>query len=67
MNILLAGGAGYIGSHAVKQLLENGDEVAVIDSLQTGHIASVPSHIPFYNVDITNKAEMEKVFQKHKY
>ena len=52
MKIIVVGGAGYIGSHAVKQLLENGDEVAVIDSLQTGHIESVPSHIPFYRMRI---------------
>ena len=48
MKIIVVGGAGYIGSHAVKQLLENGDQVVVIDSLQTGHIESIPTHIPFY-------------------
>ena len=66
MKIIVVGGAGYIGSHAVKQLLENGDEVAVIDSLQTGHIESVPSHIPFYNVDIRNKDALKVVFEKEK-
>ena len=66
MKIIVVGGAGYIGSHAVKQLLENGDEVAVIDSLQTGHIESVPSHIPFYNVDIRQKEALKAVFEKEK-
>ncbi len=66
MKIIVVGGAGYIGSHAVKQLLENGDEVAVIDSLQTGHIESVPSHIPFYNVDIRHKDALKAVFEKEK-
>ena len=66
MKIIVVGGAGYIGSHAVKQLLENGDEVAVIDSLQTGHIESVPSHIPFYKVDIRDKEALKAVFEKEK-
>ena len=55
MKIIVIGGAGYIGSHAVKQLLDTGNEVVVIDSLQTGHRESIPSKIPFYQVDIRNK------------
>lgn len=66
MKIIVVGGAGYIGSHAVKQLLENGDQVVVIDSLQTGHIESIPTHIPFYNVDIRNKEALKEVFEKEK-
>ena len=37
MAILVTGGAGYIGSHTVAELLEQGEEVVVIDSLETGH------------------------------
>ena len=37
MAILVAGGAGYIGSHMVKDLLANGEEVVVADNLSTGH------------------------------
>ncbi len=47
MNVLVAGGAGYIGSHAVKQLLDAGHRVAVVDNLCRGHarrsIAGPPS------------------------
>ena len=64
MKIIVVGGAGYIGSHAVKQLLENGDQVVVIDSLETGHRASVPAEVPFYQVDIRNKEALKAVFEK---
>ena len=37
MAILVCGGAGYIGSHAVAELLETGEEVVVVDNLQKGH------------------------------
>lgn len=66
MKILVVGGAGYIGSHAVKQLLEKGIEVVVIDSLETGHIESVPANVPFYQVDIRHKDELKAVFEKEK-
>ena len=42
MNILVTGGAGYVGSHTVKHLLESGHEAWVYDNLSTGHAASVP-------------------------
>ena len=37
MSILVLGGAGYIGSHAVYQLIDKGYQVVVVDNLQTGH------------------------------
>ena len=52
MNILVTGGAGYIGSHTVKALLVQGHNVVVIDNLSRGHWAAVPEEIPFYVVDI---------------
>ena len=66
MKIIVIGGAGYIGSHAVKQLLDTGNEVVVIDSLQTGHRESIPSKIPFYQVDIRNKEKLKAVFEKER-
>ena len=67
MKILIVGGAGYIGSHAVKQLLENDFEVAVIDSLETGYQASVPNDVSFYPIDIRNKERLKEVFLKEKF
>ena len=52
MNVLVTGGAGYIGSHTVKALLQEGHKVVVIDNLSRGHRAAVPEEIPFYVVDI---------------
>ncbi len=42
MRILVVGGAGYIGSHAVRVLLRAGHEVRVLDNLSQGHAAAVP-------------------------
>ncbi len=66
MKILVVGGAGYIGSHAVKQLLEKNIEVVVVDNLATGHIESIPENVPFYQVDIRHKDELKAVFEKEK-
>lgn len=66
MKIMIIGGAGYIGSHAVKQLLENNIDVAVIDNLGTGHKASIPSTIPFYQIDIRNKEQLKEAFLQEK-
>ena len=66
MKILVVGGAGYIGSHAVKQLLEAGHEVVVIDSLETGFEASIPQGVTFYHTDIRNKEALTEVFAKEK-
>lgn len=66
MAILVPGGAGYIGSHNVKNLLENGREVVVIDNLLTGHRQAVPNEVPFYKGDIRNPAALDKVFANHR-
>lgn len=64
MKILVTGGAGYIGSHAVKGLLEKGYEVVVVDNLDTGHVEAIPSNIQFYIGDIRNRNFLNDVFEK---
>lgn len=64
MTVLVLGGAGYIGSHAVDQLITKGYDVAVVDNLKTGHKESLPDKSRFYQGDIRDKAFMEDVFTK---
>ncbi|MCD8915762.1 UDP-glucose 4-epimerase GalE [Staphylococcus simulans] len=64
MSVLVLGGAGYIGSHAVHQLLDEGYDVAVVDNLGTGHRDAVPEAVRFYEGDIRDKAFLNQVFEK---
>ncbi len=52
MTVLVTGGAGYIGSHMVWELLDHGEEVVVIDNLSTGFRWSVPPHVRFVKGDV---------------
>lgn len=54
MNILVTGGAGYIGSHAVKALIEAGHAVTVIDNLGRGHREAIHTDAAFHQLDIRN-------------
>ena len=65
MNILVTGGAGYIGSHAVRKLVEAGHTVTVLDSLINGHRAAVPETVPFYQVDIKETDRIEEILREH--
>ncbi|MGY4688844.1 UDP-glucose 4-epimerase GalE [Salibacterium sp. K-3] len=66
MSILVAGGAGYIGSHAVHQLLDQGKQPVVVDNLQTGHKESLPKGAVFYEGDIRDREFMRSVFRRKK-
>lgn len=63
MSILVLGGAGYIGSHAVYQLIDQGYNVVVVDNLQTGHLEAIHPKAKFYQGDIRNKEFLQSVFQ----
>jgi UDP-glucose 4-epimerase len=63
--ILVTGGAGYIGSHVVKDLIKKGFEVIVIDNLEKGHKSAVKSHY-FYKVDLKDKEKLEELFKSFK-
>ena len=52
MRILVTGGAGYIGSQMVRQLVEKGIDTIVADSLENGHRAAVPSQVPLLGGDV---------------
>ena len=51
MKVLVLGGAGYIGSHAVDQLIEEGFDVVVVDNLETGHKEAIHHKAKFYEWD----------------
>jgi len=59
--VLVTGGAGYIGSHAVLALDAVGYKVVVIDDLSTGFRWAVPAHIPFYEGDIADRALIDRI------
>lgn len=66
MAVLVTGGAGYIGSHTVAELLDRGEEVVVADSLETGHADAVLGGA-LHVGDIRDKAFLEGVFRQHKF
>lgn len=64
-NILIAGGAGYIGSHTVKYLLKNNYNAVVVDNLVYGHREAVLTD-NFEQIDLADKVALDKVFKKYK-
>lgn len=64
MKVLVLGGAGYIGSHTVYELIDDGQEVVIIDNLETGHIEAVHEKAKFYKGDIRDRAFLDEVFSK---
>ena len=64
--ILVLGGAGYIGSHAVRQLIQAGESVIVVDNLETGHKEAIHDKAKFYLVDIRDEAALREVFIQNK-
>ena len=67
MKILLTGGAGYIGSHVLLTILEQGHKVVVIDDLSTGNKNLIPEKIDLINCNINNEEKIGKVLQQQKF
>ncbi len=81
MNILVTGGAGYIGSHTLVELYKAGHTAVVVDNLSNSNVESLrrvesilndemPNRkvaIPFYNVDIRDRKGLESVFEHHSF
>ena len=62
MNVLVIGGARYIGSHVVLELCENGHSVSVFDNLSTGHLSNIDSRVDFIQGNILNNDDLKDVF-----
>lgn len=65
MSVLVLGGAGYIGSHTVDRLVDQGQNVVVVDSLVTGHRAAINDKAKFYQGDLADQDFMRKVFAEN--
>lgn len=63
---LVTGGAGFIGSHIVDQFIAAGYNVAVIDNLRSGKVANLNPRARFYQADIRDAAEVERIFAAEK-
>lgn len=66
MNALVVGGAGYIGSHCVRQLNAAGHGAVVLDNLSLGHRASLSSDIPLYEGDLGDSVLLDRIFGREK-
>lgn len=64
MSIIVLGGAGYIGSHAVAELVNRGYNVVVVDNLKTGHKEAIHEKAKFYQGDIRDKDFLSSVFDR---
>jgi UDP-glucose 4-epimerase len=67
MKVFVVGGAGYIGSHTVYELIKDGHEVVVMDNLSSGYRQFVHPEATFYLGDIRNFEDIDQVMQKHQF
>ena len=65
-SILVCGGAGYIGSHMVRLLVERGYEVVVLDNLSTGHREAF-ENVKFVEADVQDESALDAVFSEHRF
>ncbi|SEI04148.1 UDP-galactose 4-epimerase [Halobacillus karajensis] len=65
MTVLVCGGAGYIGSHAVAQLLDRNEKAVVVDNLQKGHGEAILDGVTFCHGDLRDQAFLDRVFQEN--
>jgi UDP-glucose 4-epimerase len=66
MKVLVAGGAGYIGSHCVRQLLAAGHQPVVLDNLVYGHPAALAPNVAFYQADLGDRAALDRLFRSER-
>ena len=63
LNILVTGGAGYIGSHTAHQLINAGHRVTVVDTLYSGHLWAIPENAAFHQIDAGNREGMLEIMR----
>jgi len=66
MQLLITGGAGYIGSHMTRMLVKKNHSPIVLDSLEIGNRKSLPADVPFYQGNVADKTLLSEIFTKHK-
>lgn len=66
MAILVLGGAGYIGSHTVYELIDRGEDVVIVDNLETGHREAIHEKARFYKGDIRDRSFIDGIFEQEK-
>ena len=67
MNLLITGGAGYIGSHTTLSFLDNNHTVTIIDNLETGNINLIPKKAKFVKGDISDTGLITKILNSEKF
>jgi UDP-glucose 4-epimerase len=65
MRVLVTGGAGYVGSHAAKELVRRGHEVVIVDNLAEGHRPAV-GKLPFVSADLLDRERIAAAMREHK-
>ena len=65
MRVLVTGGAGYVGSHAAKQLTKSGHDVVIADNLAEGH-RTAAGKLPFVSVDLLDRERVVATMREHK-
>lgn len=66
MKILVTGGAGFIGSNIVDELIEKKHKVVIVDNLATGNIKNINKKAKFYKVSVCDKKKIDDIFKKEK-
>ena len=66
MNVLITGGAGYIGSHTALEFLENSCNVTIVDNLENGKKFLIPKKAEFLEADISDEFELNNLFKEKK-
>ena len=63
---LIIGGAGYIGSHIIREFISKGVEILVIDDLSNGYIERIPEGVDFYNLSCMESLSLNKILVENK-